>query len=345
MSKKAELLNIQNLIVKEYGEIFFDIDKLREEKLQIIPVSLGLDIALGGGWEEGNIGTVAGLSGSGKTTYCLTLAAAAQKCGKKVYWFDAENRLKLSLLKTIDGLSTEKDKWEVVKSTKDKLLTAEDIFNIMISLLEKEENILIILDSIAALCPENLRDQKIGDSRQMGGPAKITYDLMRKVSQIVRLKRSLLVGITHVQANLSGYGSPHKDVGGNAWQYFSSYKLMCTKTSEVPSAGTADEKKTGRESIFKITKSALSAGTGSGMFPIRYGRGYDKYGDIAKLAIDLAMIDAKGAWLNYTFEGEEVKIQGVEKLIKHLSKTPKHAEYFESKIRELALAAESTDDE
>ncbi len=345
MSKKGNLLNIQTQIIEEYGEVFFDIAKLKEEKLLVIPVSLGLDLALGGGWEEGNIATIAGFSGSGKTTYCLTLAAAAQKAGKKVYWIDAENRLKLALLNTIDGLSTDKEKFEVIKSTKDKLLTAEDIFNIIISLIEKEENIVVIIDSIAALCPENLHAQKIGDSRQMGGPAKITYDLMRKVSQIVRLRKSLLIGITHVQANLSGYGSPNKDVGGNAWQYFSSYKITCTKTSETPTSGTADEKKTGRESIFKITKSPLSAGTGSGMFPIRYGHGYDKYGDITKLAIDLAMIDAKGAWLSYTFEGEEVKIQGVEKLIKHLSKNPKHAEYFEAKIRELALAAESTDDE
>ncbi len=323
---------LEKTIEKDFGDVMFDLSKIMEYEGKIIPVTLSMDIALNGGWQEGTIGMIAGKSGSGKTTLCLVIAAAAQKLGKKVYFIDAENRLQPSLLRTIAGLDLSSDKFKVVASTSEKLLMSEDFLNILVHILTQEEDSIIILDSIASLAAENVFSSQIGESKQMVTGPRLMYEALRKACQLVRPRRNILIGITHTQANPTPYGGV-PEVGGNAWQYLSTYRITCLSTTETPKDG----EKTGRESKFKIFKTALGPGTGEGTFYIKHKAGYDRITDVFNKAEELGFIAKAGAWYSAKLLSGNVKLQGQAGFCQHLIENPKDLDGLEQEIRDMVF--------
>ena len=319
--------NVQTDIRKKFATSFFSIDDIIEERGQLIPTTLSLDIGLKGGLMDGTIGLVSGGTGSGKTTLLLTIAANAQKLGKKIYWDDVENRLQPDLLKTIEGLETTPDKFEIIKSSKDQFLTAEDNYNIIESLMKNEPNVFVVVDSVAALCDSGAFSVEHGESKKMMSIQTLSYACLRKLTQIVRAQKSVLIGITHIQANPSPYGGGFNEYGGNAWKYFASTRLQCLSSSEYPKDGD----KQGRESKFKILKSAIGPGTGEALFYIKYGQGYYKEKDIFNLAVELGLVEMKGSWIQYNGN----KVQGEENFIQYLKDNPVESKSLEATIRTL----------
>lgn len=324
---------LEKSIKKDYGDVMFDVTKLFESDGQIIPVTLSMDIALNGGWQEGTIGMIAGVSGSGKSTLCLVIAASAQKMGKTVYYIDAENRLQGSLLKTIEGLDVSPEKFKVIASTADKLLMGEDYLNILVNILTHEEDCVIILDSIAALGSETTFSAQIGESKQMLTGPKQMYEALRKACQLVRPRRHILIGITHVQSSPDMYNR-NPEVGGKAWPYLSSYRITCLSSTEIPKD---DPIKTGRESKFKVFKTALGPGTGEGVFYIKHKAGYDRVSDVFKQAEELGFIAKAGAWYSAKLLSGDQKIQGVTAFCDYLRQNPEDLNALEKEVRELVF--------
>jgi recombination protein RecA len=101
-----------------------------------------------------------------------------------------------------------------------------------------------------------------------------------------------------------------------------------------------DGEKTGRESKFKIYKSALGPGTGEAVFYIRYNHGYDWETDVFNTAESLGFITKAGAW--YSIENskeEEIKVQGRESLIQYFRDHPDEALIMESKVKNIFFPA------
>lgn len=322
---------IEKQIIKDYGDIFIDSKGVLELRGPIIPTTLSLDIALNGGILEGTVVSMAGNPAAGKTTMSLTIAAEAQKLGKKIYYIDVEGRLQPELLATIKGLDV--DDVRIIHSIKERFLTAEDYLNIITKLISSEENVFIILDSVAALCAEAAYSTQMGESKQMMGIPTLMYNTLRKAAQTLPAMKSNLILITHVQANPSPYGGP-TEMGGNAIKFLASTRISCLSSSEVPKDGD----KIGRESKFRIYKSSLGPGTGEAMFYIRYGHGYDREADIVTVAEEMGFLSKTGSWYSMTLDNDpEIKVQGKEKLIEHLRNNPKDAAKLEQSIRQLVF--------
>lgn len=336
MSKKVSV--IRKELEKEYGEIFIDSEHLESIRGAVIPTTLSLDIGLHGGIVEGTIISIAGNPGSGKTSLCLTIISNAQKLGKTIYYIDVEGRLQPELLKTIPDLNL--DNFHIIRSTKEKFLTAEDFLNIINKIIATEENVFIVLDSVASLCAETSYSSEHGEAKAMMGIPRLMYESCRKAAQILPAMKSNIVYITHVQANPSPYGGP-AEVGGNAIKYQASYRLTCMSSSETPKDGDKAGNKTGRESKFKIYKSAIGPGTGDAIFYIRYGHGYDREMDIVNVAEELGFIMKAGAWFSFkNSEDKEVKVQGTEKLVEYLRANQEESDYLDTKIRKLIFKKE-----
>lgn len=324
---------LKKKLVSDYGDVFLDVGQLEESQGEIINVGLGLDIALSGGFQMGNICYISGKSGSGKTTLCLTICAAAQAIGKKCYFVDVENRLQPSMLSTIKGLDTSPDKFQIIKSTKGNLLSAENYLNILMTLIKSEEGIVVIIDSIASLASDDDLTTELGESKQMGKIPKLMSTFLNNMSQVVSNQKSLLIGLTHIQPSMSAYSGP-TEVGGTKWQYLSSYRLMCLSSKEMPDTG----EKTGRESTFKILKTALGPGTGEGVFYIKYGHGYNRELDLISIGRELGLISRAGSWYSFVSSKEEnIKVQGENDLCKWLLDNPREADILEQQIRSLVL--------
>lgn len=329
-----QLPTLQESLRKEYGDICLPADFIKDHEGRLIPTILSLDLALSGGIPEGTIMNIGGKSKCGKSTLILEIIKNAQHLYKKpCFYIDVENRLRTDLLKCIDGLvwteeleqSTGIPRLQIIRSSKDKFLVAEDFLNIMTQIFKSVEGCVVVLDSIAAMCGEAAFAAQTGESKQKATIPVLMYDFLRKVGQIIPPMKSNLISITHVQDNPMGYGGP-REMGGNAIKFFSSISLTCLSAPEVEDNG----KKIGKDSVFKVSASALGPPGGQSIVPIRYGRGVDRYEDIFNVAVEMGFIDKSGAW----FKIGEDKLQGKNKVIEYFRSNPDFVNNLDNQIRE-----------
>lgn len=336
MSKKeketAKIASTLESIKKDYGNVLIPADVLSDHEGQIIPVTLGLDLALGGGFPEGTSMTIAGVTGSGKSTLALTIAANAQDMGKECFYIDAEARLRSELLSCIPNLNPKN--LSVIRSSEDRFLTGEDYFNIIDTIVSEKKGCLIIIDSTAVFQSEAAASVKFGESKRMTAMPTLMYEFFRKCTPKIHALRSNLILVTHLQANVGGYGGP-VEVGGNAQKYSASIRMLCHGSQEIPDTGSP---KTGRISKFKIPKSALGP-PGEAVFPIQYGKGYDYTRDLAEIAQQMALIEKTGAWFTILDEKyKDKKIQGIENVMDVLKNDPDLSKRLDKQIRSMVLS-------
>lgn len=335
MSKKdketTKIAGTLDSIRKDFGNVLISADVLKENEGRIIPVTLGLDLALNGGFPEGTAMTLAGVTGSGKTTLALTMISNAQAMGKKCFYIDAEARLRSELLACIPGIDP--SKLTIIRSSEDKFLTGEDYCNIMDTIVSEEKGCFIVVDSTAAFHSEVAASVKFGEARRMTAMPTLMYEFFRKCMAKIHALKSNLVLVTHLQANVGGYGGP-VEVGGNAQKYSASIRMICHGSQEIPDTGSP---KTGRISKFKIPKSALGQ-PGEAAFPIEYGKGYDYIRDLAELAQQMALIERTGAWFTISDDKyKEKKIQGLENVMEVLRNDRELSARIDKQIREMVL--------
>jgi len=325
-------------IEKDFGEVCHTAMETAEYEGDFIPTTLSMDIALYGGLKEGTITSLASAPKCGKTTWSLTVAANAQAMGKTVYYADAENRLENSLLDSIPGL--DKSKLLIIRSSIDKVLSAEDYLNILERALKDDPGCLCIVDSVAAICPEAELGEAVRGNNRSQTP-KIMYNFLRKIAPIMRPTRSSLILITHMQANTSGYGASKVQVGGNGIEFFASNWLVIKKVEKIDDPKTAKE--IGKNSQFEVKAAACGAPNGEPTIYVRYGLGCDKYEDIIGLSQDLGFLNKAGAWFNFSEDllkdekGKPIKFQGGPAVREYLVKNPEFYKLLDSKIREIAL--------
>lgn len=109
--------------------------------------SISLDVALGGGVPRGRIIEVFGPESSGKTTCCLHMIAEAQKAGGVAAFIDAEHALDVRYAEAL-GVNLE----DLIFTQPS---TGEEALNVLRMLVKSGSVDLIVVDSVAALVPEN----------------------------------------------------------------------------------------------------------------------------------------------------------------------------------------------
>jgi protein RecA len=296
---------------------------------------IGFDIAFSGGIQEGTLIHIGGLPKVGKTTLSLTIAAGAQAAGKNVYYIDAENRLQDNLLSKIDGLN--KEKLMIIKTSPEKpFLTAEETLTIIDNLVESDPGCLIILDSLASLCSEEDFTKELTESSRATLP-KIMSRFLRKTAPAISVQKSNMITLTHMQANPTGYGPTHKEIGGYGVQYYASYWLNCFKTEKVDAGG----KQIGKDAYFKINAVAGGPPDAEPIAYIRYDRGCDKYLDLVNNAESFGLIQKGGAWYSIDLPSEKEgdkpkKYQGKDNLCNALRENSKLYEELLLQVKRIA---------
>ncbi len=326
-------------IKEKYGDICIPANQLAENHGVFIPTGLtGLDIALNGGVREGTWWHIGGLPKTGKSSLILTMAASAgNTLGKNTYYFDIENRLQDELVNCIEGI--DRSKLMVIKA-KGKVLTAEEWLSMVESTLKDDPGCICVIDSVAMLATEAEMASEMTDMSRASIP-KLMYKLARKIAPVLPSTKSTLITITHLQANPTGYGSPFREVGGNAANYAASYWMTCISASKVEKDG----KMIGKDSKFKILATATGAPDAEPIIPIRFGRGCDKYVDLAIIAEDVGLIVKGGSWYEFKIEeakkdGKNLKVQGIDGVCAALQADPALFAVLDKKIREIAFGKE-----
>ena len=154
-------------ITKQFGE--GSIMRLGDNnKLAVETVSTGslaIDLCLGGkGLPRGRIIEIYGPESSGKTTFCLSVIAEAQRRGGLAAFIDVEHALDPKYARVV-GVKVD----DLLVSQPD---SGEDALNITETLIRSNAIDVIVIDSVAALITKAELDGQMGDMT-MGSQARL----------------------------------------------------------------------------------------------------------------------------------------------------------------------------
>lgn len=315
-------MSLKEDVVKNFGDnIILSGNALMDKKSVIIPVSPSLDIVLNGGIPEGSFVVLTGQPKCGKTTSSLDFAATAQKpeyqgtlkSPREVYYLNIEGRLKKRDLEGIPGLDL--DRFHIIGSQEGKILHGEEYLQIAEKIINEIPGSILIIDSYSALCTEAEITSEM-DKMQRADGAKLLAKFCRKVANVIPVNKNIVIGITHLMGNPTGYGAEFKEKSGQAIAYQTDIKLRA-KTFK-PWTLSADSTQIGQEIDWQVVCSALGPPGGNITSYIRYGQGIDKYMEAITLASDMGIIHKGGAWYTLTSLPDKPKFQGAEKLRQYL---------------------------
>jgi recombination protein RecA len=315
-------MSLKDDVVKNFGDdIILTGNAIVDKKNVIIPVSPSLDIILNGGIPEGSFVVLTGQPKCGKTTTSLDFAATAQRPEYKgdlkeprdVYYLNIEGRLKKRDLEGIPGLNL--DKFHVIGSQQGKILHAEEYLQIAEKIINEIPGSVLIIDSYSALCTEAEITSEM-DKMQRADGAKLLAKFCRKVANVIPVNKNIVIGITHLMGNPTGYGAEFKEKSGQAIAYQTDIKLRA-KTFK-PWTLSADSTQIGQEIEWQVICSALGPPGGQITSYIRYGQGVDKYMEAITLSSDMGLIHKGGAWYTLTGLPDKPKFQGAEKVRQYL---------------------------
>jgi recombination protein RecA len=329
-------MSLKEDVVKSFGDdIILTGNAIVDKKSTIIPVSPSLDIILNGGIPEGSFVVLTGQPKCGKTTTSLDFAATAQrpeykgdlKEAREVYYLNIEGRLKKRDLEGIPGLNL--DKFHVIGSQQGKILHAEEYLQIAEKIINEIPGCVLIIDSYSALCTEAEITSDM-DKMQRADGAKLLAKFCRKVANVIPVNKNIVIGITHLMGNPTGYGAEFKEKSGQAIAYQTDIKLRA-KTFK-PWTLSADSTQIGQEIEWQVICSALGPPGGNITSYIRYGQGVDKYMEAITLASDIGLIHKGGAWYTLTSLEDKPKFQGAEKVRNYLLE---HTEAYDELVKNI----------
>jgi recombination protein RecA len=311
------MVAIQDSIKKDFGnDVILSANSIIDKKNIVIPVSPALDLILNGGIPEGSFVVLTGQPKCGKTTTSLDFAATAQREEyalsepRNVYYLNIEGRLKKRDIEGIPNLNL--DKFNVIGSQTGKILHAEEYLQIGERIINEDPGSVLIIDSYSALCTEAEITSDM-DKMQRADGAKLLAKFCRKVANVIPVNKNIVIGITHLMGNPTGYGAEFKEKSGQAIAYQTDIKLRA-KTFKPWLLG-ADNTQIGQEVEWQTICSALGPPGGNITSFIRYGHGIDKEMELINLAVDIGLINKGGAWYTLSFTNDDkTKFQGAEKV-------------------------------
>ena len=272
------------------------------------------------------------------TTTSLDFAATAQKPeyahdsfkdGRQVYYLNIEGRLKKRDLEGIPGLDL--NRFHVIGSQQGKILHAEEYLQIAEKIINEIPGSVLIIDSYSALCTEAEITSDM-DKMQRADGAKLLAKFCRKVANVIPVNQNIVIGITHLMGNPTGYGAEFKEKSGQAIAYQTDVKLRVK--SFKPWTLGADNTQIGQEVEWQVICSALGSPGGVITSYLRYGQGVDKYMEAINLASDLGLIHKGGAWYTLVSSKDKPKFQGTEKVRAYLLEHPEEYENLVLNIKQ-----------
>ena len=318
-------------ITKEFGEgSIMRLGSNQKMKVETLSTgSLAIDLALGvGGLPKGRIVEIYGPESSGKTTFCLSVIAEAQKKGGLAAFIDVEHALDPKYARVV-GVNLD----DLLVSQPD---SGEDALNIMETLIRSNSIDIIVLDPVAALITKAELDGQMGDMT-MGSQARLMSQAMRRLTSVVSKTQCVCIFTNQIREKIGVmFGNPETTSGGRALKFFSSIRIDIRRKDQIK---TPEGKVIGNRTKIKVVKNKVAPPFTEVEFDIMYNEGISASGSLLDLGLEHKILEKKGAWITYL--GELVG-QGRDAAKQTIREKPELAEKISKAIIEKASVTGGT---
>ena len=320
-------------ISKKYGDIVeTGVEKVDYKRIPFS--SPRLNYMSFGGLPVGHIHEFSGPEGSGKTSTAFDIIKNAQKMfqqeaeqngtvEKRVLFVDVEGTFDYTWARKF-GVNTAK-----IIRIKAAGWPAADVLNMMLETISSGEIGLAVLDSVAAMVPDQLVDKSVGD-KVYGGIAQSLQNFCNKVKRYLVEYEATVIAINQVRDNLGSMFGGTITPGGRGFKHacstrleFRKGKFIDTNNKELTSNA---ENPAGNLVNVVILKSKVFPSTRRvGYYTIKYTTGPDLISDYVEVGLQVGVINQRGSYFDIidTNTGEILntdKIQGKTSLIDELKK-------------------------
>ena len=195
-SKPKNAVKLAEDLIKKYGE---DTVVRAGRKMDVIPTGLlSLDLAIGiGGWPRGRFSDLYGKPSSGKTMVATIAVKECQKLGGLPVYIDAENSWDE---RWASVLGVDFDPTKLIHLQPD---SGEQAFDMAEDSLKKGAD-LVVIDSTAALVPQDCIDRPMTDGAMIGRQAALISRGIQKLNPLVKKTQSVVLFIGQVRKNIGG---------------------------------------------------------------------------------------------------------------------------------------------
>jgi len=282
------------------------VDKRKGDTMPIhdvIPTpSIGLNRALGGGLNTGATHLFWGTPSVGKTTMCFRIIAEAQKLGYRPVIIDSESSYNDEYAAKC-GIDIEDV--VIIQST-----IVEDIMKNLIGYLtdDKEKHI-FLFDSLSNIIKEEFYDKPEG-GKAMGLQSRSQGYLLQKLVNYLHKERNIMLFVAHQTVDLSGMFAVTKAKMGNTVHH-NMHNIVKLFLSMSKSEMEREENNmiTSQRATWTVekTKQIPTIGATGYYYVLPQEGRIDQYREIIDIAIEMDIIQRKGAWYSY----EESKWNGM----------------------------------
>jgi recombination protein RecA len=320
----ARVKNIElavSAITKQFGEgSIMRLGSATRMKVETISTgSLAIDLALGvGGLPRGRTIEVYGPEASGKTTFCLSVIAEAQRRGGLAAFIDVEHALDPKYARVV-GVKLD----DLLVSQPD---SGEDALNIAETLIRSTSIDVIVIDSVAALVSRAELDGQMGDAT-VGAQARLMSQAMRRLTSVLSRTKCVCIFTNQIREKIGVmFGNPETTPGGRALKFFSSVRIDIRRKEQLK---TPDGRVVGNRTKIKVVKNKVAPPFTECEFDIMFDEGISRTGSILDLGLEYRILEKKGAWIAYS--GELIG-QGREAAKDALAKNPDLAAKISAEI-------------
>lgn len=312
-----------------------------------------------GGIPRGRLVEFAGEENGGKTTTALDVAANAQKLFVEEWQHEIdelnaldkpkkEQAARLEYLKQrgakqviyADCENTLDEDWamligvdvESMVVLKPMSQTAEQIFEMILKMIETDECGLVVLDSLGVMLSAAAYEKSM-EEKTYGGIAAALTLFSKKAELLCAKYNCTLIGINQMREDLNSQFGGLTTTGGKGWKHNCSVRLMFQKGAYIDEKNNelrrSAESPAGNLVMISIAKTKIcKPDRRSGFYTLKYEAGVDVIADTVETAIKYGLVMQSGSWFNLVDtetgeimcddEDEILKFQGKSNLLDFL---------------------------
>lgn len=304
-----------------------------------------------GGLPRGRLIEFAGEEGGGKTTTALDICKNAQELFQKEYEEELSNTTDATRKKYLESRGPKQIFYADCENTLDEdwaeklgvdidsmyilkpqTQAAEDIFEILLEMIDTDEVGLVIIDSLGVMMSKQAYEKDMTE-KTYGGIAMALTLFSKKAVLACKKYDCTVIGINQIRENMNSMYGGVVTTGGRGWKHNCSQRFMFSKGDFVDDKGdtlkkSCDEPKGNKVMVSIVKNKVDKPDRRTGYYTLMYDYGIDEVMDLVDVAMKYGIIQKAGAWFNFVDidtgevvtdeSGKEIKLQGQPNVIQFL---------------------------